>query len=304
MSGAMVTTQFDNLSLNISKNLKIYTQAAYTMFPDEWKSIIKPERADLKINKQQRYEGGGQAGQIDEGNSARQKRIYEGYQETSIQKDYGVELPVTFQQRRFVIKNANFMQQMAYYNARSMKLVKENDSANVINNGFSTSYLGGDGQPYFDSDHLFKSDSSTYDNLLNPVDMGRDAFEDALIKIAATKMESNIPMNLVAQKVHYSTDNIFTIRELLVTVKDPESANNTHNAITDFKLGHNLNHYLTDTDGYVFDTQINTRTLHVNLPTMFDQYMEDSTKNLIERGWTAQATMFHDQGGSFGSQGG
>jgi len=304
MSGDMVTTQFPDFSRDISKNLKIFTQAAYTMWPDEWKDIIVPEKVDLLKNQRIRYEGGGQAGQIDEGQSARQKRVYEGYKETAIQVDYGVELPVTYQQRRYVVKNANFMQQLASYNARSMKLVKENDSANVLNNGFSTSFTGGDGQPLYSNSHLFKSDASTYDNLLNAVDLGRDAMEDALKLVSRTKMESNVPNMLMAKKIHYGSDNIFTVPELLETLKDPESANHTHNVIRDFKLMRNLNHYLSSDDDYFLDTQLNTRTLQISLPTTFDQYMEDSTKSLIERGWTAQATIFHDMSGTFGSQGG
>jgi len=304
MSGDMVTSDFPDFSHDISKNLKIFTKQAFMEWPDEWTEISKPEKVDLQINKRIRYEGGGQAGQIDQGQSARQKKIYQGHKQTSLQKDYGVELPVTYQQRRYVVKNANFMQQLAHFNARSMKLVKENDAANTLNNGFSGSYVGGDAVALYSASHTFKSDTTTYDNLLSAVDLGRDAMEDALIKAAETKKESNIPQKIVVKKIHYSTQNIFTVPELLVTVKDPESANNTHNVIRDFNIQRNLNHFISGSDDYFLDSQINTRTLQISLPTTFDQYMEKSTKSLIERGWTGQATIFHDQAGTFGSQGG
>jgi hypothetical protein len=304
MSGVMVTNNFNNLSLDISRNLKILTQQAYKMWDNEWKKIIEKDSVDLKINKQIRYEGAGSAGQVDEGQSATQKAVYEGHIESATQVDYAVELAISYQQRRYVVKNADFMNHVAMYNARSMKLVYEYNSANVLNNGFSSSFTGGDGKAYFANDHYHKSDATTYNNLLAAVDMGRDAMEDAFKAIATVKEESSIPMMLIPKKLHYSTDDIFTVPELLKTIQDPESANNTHNAIVDYNIKPNLNHYISDTDSYYIDTQLMTRKLLISLPTTFDQYMQDETKNLVERGWCAQATMFHDPAGCHGSQGG
>jgi len=295
---------FPDFSLEITKNLKIYTMAAFKTWPDEYPSIVEKKKTDLKIDKRIRYEGEGSAGEKEESGVSAQKRIYEGNIESAIQKTYAVEMPITWEQRKYVVKNAAFLNQIGQYNARSMKLIKEYDCANIINNGFSGGVSGYDSQQYFSASHTWRSDSSTYDNLLAAVDLGRDAVEDAFIEMAQSKMEANIPASLMPRKINIAYSNIFTLPELLKTVKDPESANNTHNVITDFNIKPNLNHYFSDGDAYVIDSDLPTRCLLTSQATTYDSYMDNPTKNLIERGMTAHATMFYDQLGSWGSQGG
>lgn len=304
MAGSvMSTSMFNDSTLTITKNLKILTAAAFKTHPDEYKMITQMESTDLKNNQRIRYEGGGAAGEKAEGDAASQKRIYEGNKESTTQTTYAVEIPVTWEQRKYVAKNAQFMNQIAQYNARSMKLIKEYDCANILNNGFSSSVTGYDGKAYFASDHTWRSDSSTYDNLLNPVDLSRDAIEDAFVEMANVKIEAGIPANVVPRKIIIGYENIFTLPELLKTVNDPESANNTYNVIRDFNIKPVLNHYLTSGDDYFIDSDMMTRTCLVSQKTTFDSYMQNETLNLVERGMAAHGTMFHDQLGSFGSQG-
>jgi len=257
----------------------------------------------LKIDKRIRYEGEGSAGEKPEGETSTQKRIYEGNIETTVQKTYSVEIPITWEQRKYVVKNASFMNQIGQYNARSMKLIKEYDCANILNLGFSGGPTGYDGEQYFSASHTWRSDGTTYDNLLNNVALGRDAVEDAFIEMAQATMEANIPLSIMPRLIHISTANIFKLPELLKTLKDPESANNTHNVIVDFSIKQNLNHYLTDTSAYYIDSDIKTRGLYTSQPTKFDSYMDNPTNNLVERGMTAHSTLFYDQAGTYGSQG-
>jgi hypothetical protein len=300
----MNTTMFPDFSLTITKNIKIFTIAAFKTWPDEYPAIVEKYNTDLKIEKRIRYEGEGSAAEKPEGESATQKRIYEGNIETAIQKTYAVEMPITWEQRKFVIKNASFMNQIGQYNARSMKLIDEYDCANIINNGFSGGSTGYDSQQYFSASHTWRSDGSTYDNLLDAVDLGRDAVENAFVEMAQATMEASIPLNLMPRKINIAYSNIFTLPELLKSVNDPENANNTHNVIRDYNIKPNLNHYFSDGDAYVIDTDINTRGLYIAQKTMYDSYIEDSTRNLVERGMSSHATMFYDQAGSFGSAGG
>jgi len=300
----MNTTMFPDFSLEITKNIKIYTKHAFVTWPDEYPAIVEKAKTDLKIEKRIRYEGEGSAGEKTEGKSSNQKRIYEGYIETSVQKTYAVEMPITWEQRKYVIKNAAFMNQIGQYNARSMKLIKEYDCSNIINLGFSGGTAANDGEQYFSASHLWKSDGSTYDNLLNAVDLGRDAVEDAFVEMAQAKMEASIPLSLMPRVIHIAYSNIFTLPELLKTTNDPESANNTHNVIRDFNIKPNLNHYFSDGDAYVMDSDIKTRDLITSQPTTFDSYYDDPTMNLVERAMTAHSTMFYDMAGSYASQGG
>lgn len=300
----MNTSLFDNVTKIITKNINISTIAFFELWPSEFTALVMIEKTDLQINKKMGFEGGGAASEKTEGGTSVQKRLYEGNIESSVQKTYSVEMPITWEQRKYVVKNADFMNQIGQFNARSMRLVKENDVANMINLGFSGGPTGADGEQYFSASHTWASDNSTYDNLLAAVDLGRDATEDAFIEIAQATMEAGIPMTLMPRVINIAFSNIFRLPELLKTLKDPESANNTHNVIVDFNVKQNLNHYFSDGDAYVIDTDVKTRSLISSQGTIFDSYMDDPTKNLVERGLSAYSTMYHHQAGSFGAAGG
>jgi hypothetical protein len=300
----MVTTQFPDESLIISKNLRLLTVAAFKVWVDEYKQLVQVSGTDLKIDKQRRFEGAGAGSIKPEGQSATQRRIYEGWAETGVQTTYAIELPVSWEQRKYVVKNANFMNQLGQYNARSMKLVKEYDVANIINNGFTAGvYAGGDSAAYFSASHSWKSDGSAYSNLLNAVALSRDAIEAAFISMAQAKMESAIPAALMPRIINIAYQNIFSLPEILKSVKDPDNANNTYNVVQDFNIKPNLNHFLTNANSYVIDSEMNTRDLLISEDTKFDSYYDNPTMNLVERGMCAHATRFHDQLGSFGSTG-
>lgn len=301
--GLMTTTMFPDESLQITKNLKLLTIAAFKVWPDEYKNLVLLRDTDLKIDQQRRFEGAGAGAVKAEGQSSVQRRIYEGWKETAVQTTYSVELPVTWEQRKYVVKNAEFMNQLGQYNARSMKLVKEYDAANVINNGFSATYAGGDSAAYFSASHSWKSDGTAYSNLLNAVVLSRDAVEAAFQSMASAKMESNIPASIMPRKINIAFSNIFQLPELLKSIKDPDNANNTYNVIQDYNIKPNLNHFFSNSLVYVIDSDINTRDMIISEDTKFDSYIDNPTLNLIERGMTAHATLFHDQLGSFGSQG-
>jgi len=304
-AGAMAVSMFPDISQEVSLSLKIYTTAAYKLWPDEYKNIIDTMPTDLLLEKVMNYEGPGAGTLKGEGLKSSQERIYEGNIESFSQKTYSLELPVTLEQRWYAYKNAGFMQQLGTYLSRSMKILDEYDSANVINNGFSaTAAAGYDGKAYFAADHTWRSDSSLYDNLLNPVDMGRDPLETGIQRFAYQTMEFGIPMAARPEKINISWENLFTLPELLKSIRDPESANNTHNALKDQGLSTNLNHYLTDTDGYVIDSERKTRRMYRKQKTKFDSYFDQPTMNLVERAHNAHAVGFVFQAASMGSQGG
>lgn len=299
----MHTGMFDKTTVDISKNIKIMTAAVYKTFENEWKSIINKESTDMQVNKVMPYEGIGAAPEKDEGGTAQSGRIYEGYTESVVLSTFVYELPVTWEQRKYAAKNAKFMEQLGQYMARSIGLRYEYTGVSPLDNGFSTgAYAGGDTKAYFAADHAWKS-GGTFDNLLTSADLSKTSLESALIEMAQATQELNIPAKLLPKVIHISTDNIFTLPELLKSSLDPESANNTYNAFQDFMLKKNLNHYLSDTDSFYIDAQSPSRVLYESQAPSFSQYGDDSTKNLIETGMCAIGTGFHSMLYTFGNQG-
>ena len=303
MGQLMMTSQFPDVSGIVTRNMKFYEYQAFKTWVDEFKTIVEVKGTDMRVHQQMRFEGPGTAVVKPEGEVSAQRALAEGWIEQAVQTTYSIELPITFEQRKYAAKDAGFVNQMGQFNARSMKLVKEYDCANILNNGFSTSYIGGDGAAYYSAAHSFKSTGTAYSNLLNAASFGRSPVETAFVTIAQAKMEQNIPASMMPKKITISWNNLFVLPELLKSIKDPDNANNTYNVIQDYSLKPNLNHYLSTGTPYFVDTEVNTRDLIVAEKTKFDSYMENETNNLVERGMTCQATLFHDAMGSFGSQG-
>jgi hypothetical protein len=300
----MQTTNFPDITLTITKNLKIQTATTYKLHAKEYNLIVGTEEAtDLKREQRMGFEGEGAAAEKPEGEAATQKRMFEGNIETAVQTTYAVEMPITYEQRRYVNKNARFMGNISEFLARSMILTKEYTAANIINNGFSGGATGYDGQQYFSASHTWRSDGSTYSNLLNAVDLGKDSLETAVTTMVQAARESSIPMMINPTVVQIFYANFFKLPELLKSLLDPESANNTYNALRQLNLKGNLNHYFSDANAYVIDSNVKTRTFYSSINTTFDSYMDNPTKNLIERGLCAFAPLFYDQAGSYGSAG-
>lgn len=299
----MNTTKFNRTSIDISKNIKILAAMAFKLHQKEWKTVIGKEGTDLKIDKQMTYEGPGAAPIKPEGNTGQSTEVLEGNIESAVQDSHVYELPVTWEQRKFAVGNPRFMNMVGQYLSRSMVLSYEYKAANVLNNGFTAAqFAGGDGKALYANDHTFKT-GDVYSNLLTAAALSKTSLESALQTIANAKMENNIPAALKASQVIIAYTNIFVLPELLKSNLDPDTANNTYNAITDFNLTKNLNHYITSSDDWFVDTDKNARTLKEAQATMIDSYTNDETNNLVMRGWASIATMIHDMLGTYGNQG-
>ena len=299
----MNSSQFNYSTIDISKNIKIMAVAEVKTFDKEWKQIINKEGTDLKIEKMMGYEGIGAAPEKSEGADAVQGRIYEGNIETILQATYAYELPVTWEQRRFVVKDAKFLAQLGQYLSRSMGLRYEYTSANVLNNGFTAgATAGGDTFAYFSASHTWTS-GGTYDNLLTAADMTKTTLKAGIVEMSQATMEKSIPASLKIKQVIIPTGYIFDLPEILKSTLDPDTANNRYNALQDYAITKTINHYLSDADAWFMDSQVNTRTLYEADAPFFDDYLDNRPNNLVERATTSIGAGFHHQTASFGNLG-
>ena len=84
--------------------------------------------------------------------------------------------------------------------ARSMANTKQITAANVINNGFSTTYPGGDGSPLFSTTH--PTISGTFQNTLTTqADLNETSLEQALIDIANLTDERGLKIAAQGEKL-------------------------------------------------------------------------------------------------------
>lgn len=154
----------------------------------------------------------------------------------------------------------NQYQEVAESNAASlpwsMWTTKETVHANVLNRGFNTAYLGGDGQPLFSASH--PTANGTQSNLLTAADLSEASLEDALTTIAQAKNSAGLPIALRAVRLIVGPGQIFAATRLLESEGRSGTANNDPNAIKTLGLVPEIvvNHYLDDPDAWFIQTNV------------------------------------------------
>lgn len=152
----------------------------------------------------------------------------------------------------------NQYQEVAESNAASlpwsMITTKEIIHANILNRGFNSSYVGGDGKPLFADDH--PTANGVFDNQLTAADLSEAALEDALTTIAQAKNSAGLPIALRAVRLIVGPGQIFNATRILESDSRVGTANNDVNAIKTLGLVPEIviNHYLDDTDAWFLQT--------------------------------------------------
>lgn len=152
----------------------------------------------------------------------------------------------------------NQYQEVAESNAASlpwsMITTKEIIHANILNRGFNSSYVGGDGKPLFADDH--PTANGVFDNQLTAADLSEASLEDALTTIAQAKNSAGLPIALRAVRLIVGPGQIFNATRILESDSRVGTANNDVNAIKTLGLVPEIviNHYLDDTDAWFLQT--------------------------------------------------
>ena len=297
------TTLFDSATGRMSKNIKFATIHAFNDYKKEVWEFATKEKTDQKYEQMVGYEGFGAAPKKTEGADVIPVDFKEGYKTTIAQETWAYEVRVTWEQRKFSVKSAAFAKQIGFFLGRSASLRYEYTGADIFNNGFtdSAAYHGGDDKPLFSASHPWKM-GSTYSNVLTAADLSKTALQSALKVIHNAKMESNIPAKLMAEKMIIGYENVFELPELLKSTLDPESGNNTYNAIQDFGLGKSLNHFLSDTDSFYITTDA-TYLAILEASSPFLSTESYPNKDIGENIWMSLNNGFKDPLGTYGNQG-
>ena len=140
--------------------------------------------------------------------------------------------------------------------ARSMANTKQVTGANVLNNGFSTSYVGGDGSPLFSTTHA--TIAGTFQNTLTTAaDLNETSLEQSLIDIANFTDERGLKVAAQGIKLIVPVQLQFTAERLMKSAGRVGTSDNDINAIKNRGMvsgGYTVNHFLTDTDAFFIKT--------------------------------------------------
>jgi hypothetical protein len=145
--------------------------------------------------------------------------------------------------------------------ADSFKLTKETVCANVLNNGFNSSYTmtAGDGKELFSALHpRGPNDSGTYSNKLAvPSALSEAALEQLLIQIDSATDSRGLRIALQAKRAVVPAALGFEAERIIQSVLQNNTANNAINAIMStgrLPEGYTVNNYLTSTTNWFVTT--------------------------------------------------
>ena len=191
--------------------------------------------------------------------------------------------------------------------ARSMAYTKQVKAANVINNGFTAGYNGGDGKTLFATDHPLISGGVNSNTPSTQSDLNETSLENAVIQIAAWTDERGLLIAAKPRKLIVPPALQFVATRLLETELRVGTADNDINAIKNngsIPEGFTINHFLTDSNGWYLTTDVPNGMKHfVRTPMATGMDGDFDTGNVRYKARERYSFGYSDPLGMFGSQG-
>ena len=188
----------------------------------------------------------------------------------------------------------------------SMLQSKEVNGASVLNNGFSSSFPGGDGQPLFSTAHPI--DTGTFANTPSvQVDLNESSLQDAIVTISQFRDQAGLITMTKPTKLIVPPQLQFTADRILHSQFRTGTANNDINAIYNIGAvpqGYRVNHFLTDTNGWFLMTDAPNGLKHyVREALETDVFTDFTSDNLLAKAIERYSFGWSNPRGAFGSSG-
>ena len=165
---------------------------------------------------------------------------------------------------------------------RSMANTTQVNGANVFNNGFSSSYTYGDGQPFFSASHPTIGAGSQSNTVA--ADLSESALESQIIAISLYKDDRGILIGAQPVSLHIPPQLEFVAERLLKTpgrVSTPNNDINATRSIGYLSKGYFVNHRFTDTNGWFIKTDVpNGAKYFLRVPVQTQMKEDFSTGNM------------------------
>ena len=191
--------------------------------------------------------------------------------------------------------------------ARSMSTTKQVKAANVLNNAFSSSFVGGDGKELCATDHPTIGAGDLRNELATAADLNETSLEQALIDIADFKDERGLKVNAQAVRLIIPPALQFVADRLMESQGRVGTSDNDINAIRNLGMisgGYTVNNYLTDTDAFFIKTDVPNGMKHfVRTPIKTAMEGDFDTGNLRFKARERYQFGVSDFRGIFGSPG-
>jgi hypothetical protein len=237
----------------------------YARYGEEHKEIYETEKSERSFEEETKLAGFGAAPVKNEGSAI----AYDNAQEAFTARYNHETIALGFSITEEAVEDNLYDSLSARYTkslARAMAYTKQVKAASVINNGFSGSYLGGDGVSLFGVNsssqrvgHPLINGSVNYNSPTTAVDLNETSLENAVIQIAAWTDERGLLIAAKPVKMVIPPALMFTAKRLLDTELRVSTADNDINAIKQMGAipgGYTVNHFLTDSNAWFLTTDV------------------------------------------------
>ena len=194
--------------------------------------------------------------------------------------------------------------------AKSMANTKEVKGADVLNNAFSSSFLGGDGKSLIASDHPLAGGGSAATRASTMADLNEASLEDAFIDISTFTDDRGLIISVQPDKLVVPPQLVFVADRILQSDLRSGTADNDVNAIKNTGVlpgGYVVNHYLNDPDAFFILTSVNEMgdglKMFQRSPMETSMEPDFSTGNIRYKARERYSFGFSDWRGVYGSQG-
>jgi hypothetical protein len=191
--------------------------------------------------------------------------------------------------------------------ARAMSYSKQVKAAAVLNNAFTSGYVGGDGVILCSTSHPLTGGGVNSNTLATPADLNETSLEAAVIQIAGWTDERGLLIAAKARKLIVPPNLMFVSKRLLDTELRVGTTDNDINALKamgSIPEGYTVNHYLTDTNAFFLLTDVPNGLKHfVRSPLQNSMDGDFDTGNVRYKARERYSFGFSDPLGIFGSAG-
>ena len=237
----------------------------YARYGEEHKEIYESETSERSFEEETKLSGFSAAPVKNEGNSI----AYDNAQEAWSTRYTHETIALGFSITEEAVEDNLYDSLSARYTkalARAMAFTKQVKAASVLNNGFSGSYLGGDGVSLFGVNsssarvgHPLVGGGQNYNSPTVGVDLNETSLENATIQIAAWTDERGLLIAAKPVKLVVPPALMFSSKRLLDTELRVATADNDINALKQMGTisgGYCVNHFLTDPNAWFLTTDV------------------------------------------------
>ena len=278
----------------------------YARYGEEHKEIYETESSERSFEEETKLSGFSAAPVKNEGSAI----AYDNAQEAWTSRYNHETIALGFSITEEAIEDNLYDSLSARYTkalARAMAYTKQVKAAAVLNNGFNSNYVGGDGVALFSASHPLVSGGTNSNVPSTPADLNETSLEAAVIQISLWTDERDLLIASKPRKLIVPPQLQFVATRLLETELRVGTNNNDINAIKNNGVvpeGFTINHYLTDPNAWFLTTDVPNGLKHfVRIPRSESMDGDFDTGNVRYKSRERYSFGWSDPLGIWGSQG-